>query len=165
MTKVVLRFGISSLASIHQPGDCVHLMWKIGRHGLAIRPSMRGGSVGQGAGEVLPPVGNNQCVQEEQSSCMRRHRNYTGSTRCRIPTDVRQAGSLGIGEPIELLLRAIFTRWPTTTIEQRWCFCWGGSGVRSRSRRQSAGARPEGYCTELFEELVEGNSFRELPVK
>jgi hypothetical protein len=32
VTKVVLRFGISSLASIHQPGDCVHLMWKIGRH-------------------------------------------------------------------------------------------------------------------------------------
>jgi hypothetical protein len=78
---------------------------------------------------------------------------------------VRQVGSLGTGEPIELLLRAIFTRWPTTTIEQRWCFCWGGSGVRSRSRRQSAGARPEGYCTELFEELVEGDSFRELHVQ
>ena len=63
------------------------------------------------------------------------------------------------------VLRAIFTRWPTTTIEQRWCFCWGGSGVRSRSRRQSAGARPEGYCTELFEELVERDSFRELHVQ
>ena len=126
-----------------------------------------------GAISSQPRCGNNQCVQKNKATCMRRHRNYSGTTKnytgC---TDVRQAALSGhwgtcMGNLYDraTVLRAIFTRWPTTTIEQRWCFCWGGSGVRSRSRRQSAGARPEGYCTELFEELVERDSFRELHVQ
>ena len=111
-------------------------------------------SVGVPVGYSLYGAAQGRIVNENKTKTLHRVRQSTHSEchrRCR--------GSR------RLLLRAIFTRWPTTTIEQRWCFCWGGSGVRSRSRRQSAGARPEGYCTELFEELVEGDSFRELHVQ
>ena len=112
-----------------------------------------------------PAVGTtNVCRRTKQHACgdtgiiLELHRVYRRETS-------RALWALGNLYDRATVLRAIFTRWPTTTIEQRWCFCWGGSGVWSRSRRQSAGARPEGHCTELFEELVERDSFRELHVQ
>ena len=100
VTKVVLRFGISSLASIHQPGDCVHLMWKIGRHGLEAGNKARPFDARRflGIWGNICPCGNNwgttnvECVQRRTKLMHAETQeltNYTG------PTDVRQAALSG----------------------------------------------------------------------